>query len=109
MLHIRALLVILLAIGFCFYHYSIANAAYLMAIIHLSEKLTYEVVTMSDRKPLYKLATIYNQQLHVHEHRVLASVIKYLKLSEKCRDDPSLIVVDVGAFVGTVAITSHSN
>jgi FkbM family methyltransferase len=55
---------------------------------------------MNDREPFYKLATLDGQKPYADGDRAQATVVKHLQLVEKCRQDRSLIVVDVGAFIG---------
>jgi hypothetical protein len=57
---------------------------------------------MNDRKPFYKLATFNGRKPYANGDRAQAIVVKHLQLAEKCRQDPSLIVVDVGAFIGNI-------
>ena len=55
---------------------------------------------MNARKPTYKLVTINGQKPDVNGDRAQATVVEHLQLVENCKRDPSLIVVDVGAFLG---------
>ncbi len=55
---------------------------------------------MNDREPYYQLATFNGVPPYADGDRAQGTVVKNLKLAEKCREDPSLIVVDVGAFIG---------
>jgi hypothetical protein len=57
---------------------------------------------MNDREPFYELATFNGGKPYANGDRAQEIVVKHLQLAEKCRQDPSLIVVDVGAFVGNI-------
>jgi hypothetical protein len=63
---------------------------------------------MNDRLPSFKLATSsYNEKPFGDGDQAQATVIDSLQLVNKCKQDPSLIVVDVGAFLGNHS--SHRN
>ncbi|CAF1242300.1 unnamed protein product [Rotaria sordida] len=55
---------------------------------------------MNDRQPYYKLVTLNGQKPYADGDRAQATVIKHLQLVKTCKKDPSLIVVDVGAYLG---------
>jgi hypothetical protein len=55
---------------------------------------------MNDRKPFYKLATLDGKKPYADGDRAQATVVQHLQLVENCKKDPSLIVVDVGAYLG---------
>jgi len=55
---------------------------------------------MNDRLPFFKLASNYHRQPYADGDRAQATVIHSLQLIHKCKQDPSLIVVDVGALLG---------
>jgi hypothetical protein len=61
----------------------------------------YKVVEMNDRVPSFKLATIDGHKPYADGDRAQATVINSLQLVSKCKQDPSLIVVDVGGFLGS--------
>jgi len=68
----------------------------------------YKVMEMNDRLPSFKLATSrYNEKPFGDGDQAQGTVIDSLQLVKKCKQDPSLIVVDVGAFLGNH--TSHLN
>ena len=93
--------VLLLVIGAaCLYYYNSVSSIRVVAIVIKSSTLIYKVIEVNDRQPVYRLATLNGQKPEVNGDRAQATVVKHLKLVEKCRRDPSLIVVDVGAYVG---------
>ena len=55
---------------------------------------------MTDRKPFFKLATIGGSKPYADGDRAQEVVVNSLQLVDRCKQDPSLIVVDVGAFLG---------
>ncbi|CAF1017896.1 unnamed protein product [Rotaria magnacalcarata] len=55
---------------------------------------------MNDRKPTYKLVTLNGRKPYADGDRAQAVVVEHLQLVNTCQEDPSLIVVDIGAFVG---------
>jgi hypothetical protein len=59
-----------------------------------------KVVTMNDRVPSYKLATLDGEKPYADGDRAQATVINHLQLAQMCKRDPSLVVVDIGAFLG---------
>jgi len=61
----------------------------------------YKVVEMNDRIPFFKLATTNGHKPYADGDRAQATIIGSLQLANKCKQDPSLIVVDVGGFLGT--------
>ncbi|CAF3967224.1 unnamed protein product [Rotaria sp. Silwood2] len=65
-----------------------------------SQLSQYKVAEMNDRVPVFKMATVDGQKPYADGDRAQATVINSLQLVEKCAQDPSLIVVDVGAFLG---------
>jgi hypothetical protein len=67
--------------------------------------LQYKVVEMNDRLPFFKLATTDGAKPYADGDRAQMAVINSLQLVNKCQQDPSFIVVDVGAFLGTHTCT----
>ena len=63
-----------------------------------SEK--YKVVEMNDRIPSFKLASDSSRKPYADGDRAQATVLNSLQLVNRCKQDPSLIVVDVGGFLG---------
>ena len=61
---------------------------------------TYSVIDIVDRVPSFKLATTDGKIPYADGDRAQATVIQSLKLASRCKEDPSLIVVDVGALLG---------
>ena len=55
---------------------------------------------MNDRQPSFKLVTQDGNKPYADGDRAQAKIVDSLQLKDKCRRDPSLIVVDVGAFLG---------
>ncbi|CAF1243988.1 unnamed protein product [Rotaria sordida] len=55
---------------------------------------------MNDRVPSFKLATYNGHLPYADGDRAQKTVVNSLQLMKKCAQDPSLIVVDIGAFVG---------
>ncbi|UJR29056.1 hypothetical protein I4U23_010270 [Adineta vaga] len=60
----------------------------------------YKIAVMNDRIPSYKLATTDGNKPYADGDRAQATVIDSLHLLQKCTKDPSLIVVDIGGFLG---------
>ncbi len=60
----------------------------------------YKIVEINDRVPSFKLATADGQKPYADGDRAQATVVDSLELVRKCKQDPSLIVVDVGGFIG---------
>jgi hypothetical protein len=56
---------------------------------------------MSDRQPAFILATTDGSKPYADGDRAQATVVQSLQLVERCKQDPSLIVVDVGALLGS--------
>ena len=86
------------------YHMSSRAPTTIIELIVRSPTLTYKVIVMDDRQPSYKLATLDGNKPDVNGDRAQATVVEHLQLVEKCRRDPSLIVVDVGAFLGRIGL-----
>ncbi len=57
---------------------------------------------MNDRQPSYKLTTLNGEKPYADGDRAQATVVNHLQLVKNCKRDPSLIVVDVGAFLGNI-------
>ena len=64
--------------------------------------LQYKVAEMNDRLPTFKLATSTGDKPYADGDRAQATVVNWLELPKKCKQDPSLIVVDIGAFYGNI-------
>lgn len=60
----------------------------------------YKIVEMNVRKPFFKLATVDGQKPYADGDRAQETVVNSLKLVDQCKQDPSFIVVDIGAFLG---------
>ena len=73
--------------------------------IRKSPTLVYKVIEMNDRQPVYKLVTLDGGKPYADGDRAQGTVVEYLQLVQKCREDPSLIVVDIGAYIGE----NHNN
>jgi len=61
----------------------------------------YIAVEMNDRVPSFKLATIAGRKPYADVDRAQATVVDSLQLVNKCKQDQSLTVVDVGAYLGS--------
>jgi hypothetical protein len=100
---------LIVGIGFIYYYYSSiiyspksSTEAVGAALPPLTSKPPqYKIVEMNDRLPSFKLATIHGGKPYADGDRAQATVIHSLQLVDKCKQDPSLIVVDVGALLGT--------
>ena len=55
---------------------------------------------MNDRQPSFKLVTQDGNKPYADGDRAQAKIVDSLQLRDKCQRDPSLVVVDVGAFLG---------
>ena len=62
--------------------------------------LEYKIVVMNDRQPFFKLATIDGRKPYADGDRAQEAVVNSLQLADQCKRDPSLVVVDIGAFLG---------
>lgn len=60
---------------------------------------------MNDRKPSYKLVTLNGEKPYADGDRAQATVVEHLQLVDQCQEDPSLIVVDIGAYLGNLTCT----
>ena len=97
-----------LCVGIIFYqfYYSIAPSSLMVKVplstmsIPLSHS-EYKVVEMNNRRPFFKLATVDGQKPYADGDRAQEAVVNSLQLVDQCKRDPSFIVVDVGAFLGT--------
>ncbi|CAF1350256.1 unnamed protein product [Adineta ricciae] len=103
------LLALTLAISFaCYYFHSLLLTtqsskipiSILTASAFKFQPSKYKVVTMDDRVPFYKLATIDGNKPYADGDRAQATIFHSLQLTQKCKQDPSLIVVDIGGFLG---------
>jgi hypothetical protein len=92
-------LILLIGTVIVYYCY-LTTSTQIIAIIVKSSTLIYKVIKMDDRKPVYKLVTIDGKKPYADGDRAQATVVKHLQLVENCKRDPSLIVVDIGAFLG---------
>ena len=95
-------LLFFLIIGLVYYYYdhrSLADATSPPPLSTLPPT-QYKVVEMNDRQPSFKLATLDGNKPYADGDRAQAKVVDSLQLKDKCRRDPSLVVVDVGAFLG---------
>ena len=62
----------------------------------------YNVVEMNTRLPSFKLATMINgTKPYADGDRAQEKIVDSLQLVDRCRKDQSIVVVDVGAFLGT--------
>ena len=93
------LIVVIIGILFLYYYYS-KQSTRVVSIIVKTPTLTYKVIDMNDRKPSYLLATFNGKKPYADGDRAQATVVEHLRLVDNCKRDPSLIVVDVGAFLG---------
>ncbi len=95
----------ILVLGFGLYYYSSIVLSPILTLLG-SQPFSlppskYKLVEMNDRLPSFKLATIHGEKPYADGDRAQATVIHSLQLVDKCKQDPSLIVVDVGALLGT--------
>ncbi len=101
----------ILVVGFGLYYYSsIVLSPILSSLGSQPFSLPpskYKLVEMNDRLPSFKLASNHHQKPYADGDRAQATVIRSLQLVDKCKQDPSLIVVDVGALLGNHS--SHLN
>jgi hypothetical protein len=108
--NLRVILFIVLVVGTMLLHYmSSHSSTTIIDLIVRSPTLTYKVIVMDERQPFYKLATVDGKKPDVNGDRAQATVVKHLQLVDKCRRDPSLIVVDVGAFLGRMGLFPQPN
>lgn len=73
-------------------------------IAEILTPIEYQIVEMNTRQPSFKLATSDGKKPYADGDRAQETVVNSLQLPDKCRRDPSLIVVDVGAFLGSDAL-----
>lgn len=62
---------------------------------------------MNDRSPSFKLATIDGSKPYADGDRAQTAIVESLQLATKCKENPSLIVVDIGAFLGNHIFPLH--
>ncbi len=95
----------ILVLGFGLYYYSLIVPSPILTSFGTQSTslptLKYKLVEMNDRLPFFKLASNYHRTPYADGDRAQATVIRSLQLVDKCKQDPSLIVVDVGALLGT--------
>lgn len=103
------LVLLLLIAAVCLYCYDSASSIRVVAIVIKSSTLIYKVIEVNDRRPVYRLATLDGRKPEVNGDQAQATVVEHLKLAEQCQRDPSLIVVDVGAYVGKTITDERSN
>ncbi len=96
------IIVLILIIGMVsVYFYTSTTSTDIMSIsVEKSPTVMYKIIHMNDREPFYKLATLNGHKPYADGDRAQATVVKHLQLVDKCRKDPTLIVIDVGAYVG---------
>ena len=103
------LLGLTLAISFAYYYFHSLSLTTQSSKIPISTSTVstlkfqpskYKVVTMNDRVPFYELATIDGNKPYADGDRAQATIFHSLQLTQKCKQDPSLIVVDIGGFLG---------
>ena len=104
----RMLVLLLLIAAVCLYCYDSASPIRVVAIVIKSSTLIYKVIEVNDRRPVYRLATLDGRKPEVNGDQAQATVVEHLKLAEQCQRDPSLIVVDVGAYVGKSVTNERS-
>ncbi|CAF5179157.1 unnamed protein product [Rotaria magnacalcarata] len=84
------------------YYQISTSSTQIISTIVKSPTLIYKVIKMNDRKPTYKLVTLNGRKPYADGDRAQAVVVEHLQLVNTCQEDPSLIVVDIGAFVGNL-------
>lgn len=62
----------------------------------------YRAVEMNDRSPSFKLATTDGNKPYADGDRAQTAIVSSLELVTKCKENPSFIVVDIGAFLGNL-------
>ena len=88
-------------IGFIYFYYARYSLSQPESLFESTlSSSRHKVVEMNDRQPSFKLATQDGNKPYADGDRAQAKVVDSLKLKDKCRRDPSLVVVDVGAFLG---------
>ena len=104
------LLLILAVVAICYYYYgyfyhvtilpsALAPTSLPTAPVTLPPS-QYKVVEMNGRRPFFKLATTDGNKPYADGDRAQDTVVNSLQLADQCKRDPSLIVVDIGAFLG---------
>ncbi|CAF0795604.1 unnamed protein product [Adineta ricciae] len=97
----RSILLLTLTIGMiCAYYYMTVDSTEILFTIYKTPDLSYKVINMNDRTPAYRLATLNGRRPYADGDRAQATVVEHLRLLERCQRDPSLVVVDVGAYLG---------
>lgn len=94
-----SLLIIIIIILLVYVYHSISLIGTSL-LVNGSTNVIYQVILMDDRQPFYKLTTLDGHKPYADGDRAQATVVKHLDLVKKCRNDSSLIVVDVGAYLG---------
>ncbi len=102
---LRIWLPLIFIIAFVYYHYSTflwsPRPTLLVPVFVTLTPSQYKVVEMNDRIPFFKLATTNGHKPYSDGDKAQATIIGSLQLANKCKQDPSLIVVDVGGFLGS--------
>jgi len=97
--YLFVLTLIVISILLVHIHYAILSIGHCM-MNQESTPMIYKVILMNDRQSFYKLATFDGRKPYADGNRAQATVIKHLRLVKRCQNDSSLIVVDVGAYLG---------
>lgn len=66
----------------------------------------YQSVEMEERSPIIVLATEDGNKPHDDGDQAQATVVASLQLMDACKQDSSLVVVDVGALLGNPLIVT---
>ncbi|CAF1254847.1 unnamed protein product [Adineta ricciae] len=86
-------------------HYSqYINSFFLVAKPTTTTKHPDIIVDMHKRKPIYKIVIRPEDKPFIKNERAEAILLERIRLQETCRQDPSTIVVDVGAGLGTFGL-----
>ena len=97
---LRLILLIVIIVIILVYYYTSSSS--IESTVYKSSTTIYKIIKINDRRPGYRLATLNGRKPYADGDRAQATVVKHLKLMERCSKDPSLIVVDVGAYIGNV-------
>ncbi len=105
---LRIWLPLILLIALVYYYYSTflwsPRPTLLVPVSVTLPPSQYKIVEMNDRTPHFKLATINGHKPYADGDKAQATIINSLQLVSKCKQDPSLIVVDVGGFLGSYTL-----
>ena len=83
-----------------FFHYFYWQPSKNFESVVMISTVQYKVVEIKKSNTIFKLATIDGHPPYADGDRAQETILESLQLSVRCKHDSSLVVVDVGAFLG---------